>query len=169
MTQQFRVRNSTCGLMVANGHSVLVDERSIQMSDGTILRSEGLGWVICKPKDIWEVATELTQTELVETINKWFRRIARLPVEERGVVAVAMAKVFAGIDKASNCRPDVWSLIDSRLKSRSWEFVASTAEADDMDVAEFAHKVLEDAGRHFAGLLLKAATAVKTAAEMVAS
>jgi hypothetical protein len=169
MTQRFQVRNSAYGLLVSDGRSVLVDERSLLMSDGTIRRSEGLGWTICKPKDIWEVATELEQTELVAAINKWFRRIASLPAEERCIVVMAMAKVFAGVDKSSNARPDVWNLIDSRLESRSWELVRNADDSDVEDVAEFAHRVLEDAGRHFAGLLLKAATAAKTAAEMVAS
>jgi len=163
----YRISNSQYGLIISDGSTVRIDSRSTLMSDGRIWRSEDRGWSICRPDEVWSVAQEFLDNELLSNVRRWIRRISRLSPQEQSIVLMALSRAMTGLECEVPIRYDVWQLIDARLEWGDWQTVHYLCDCESMTPEELERISLHSAGYVLAELLDKVAQLTEIADELL--
>ena len=167
MARDLNIRNSCCGLLISDGQSVKLDERSRLMSDRRIWRSEGGGWTLLRPEDVWDVAQSIGSADVMRVVRSWLRRLAQLSADEQTVVLMSMARRLAGVDQDYVPMTNAWRFVDARVAWGNWDLVATAEQVEDMDSKQLAQQVLESAGYQLGGVIAQIVELAETAAELL--
>ena len=151
-------RNCKYGLLLYDGKEIRIDERAREMRDGKFLRSVASGWdVLRSPKDLWDTAKPLEQSQIFRFIKNCFQAIPELTNCEQEIIVHTLIQTLSDLPPKTQVEiVGPWNWIERRLQYGSWDLVLEYEGGEmygELSGDAFAKAVLQEAGRKIAEVL----------------